>query len=219
MTRVAIYVRCSTADQSVALQVDGLKEYAELRRFQVVETYADEGVSGAKASRPALDRLLADAHRRRFDAVLVWKLDRLGRSLSHLLRLVEQLESLGVGLVSLGDPGMDTTSAHGRLIFSVIGAVAEFERGLIQERTRAGVAAARRRGRHPGRPSTLSAGDRARARRLRSAGVSHRAIARQLGCSHATVQRALGAVARNPRCTNGHATAATPQIAVPGVGQ
>ena len=87
--RVAIYARCSTADQTVTLQLDGVREYAALRGFEVVEEYVDEAVSGAKARRPALDRLLDDAHRRRFDAVLVWKLDRLGRSLSHLIRLVD----------------------------------------------------------------------------------------------------------------------------------
>ncbi len=89
--RIAIYARCSTADQSVDLQLDGLRDYAEARGFEVVEEYIDEGVSGVKVKRPALDRLLADAHRRRFDALLVWKLDRLGRSLSHLIRVVEQL--------------------------------------------------------------------------------------------------------------------------------
>jgi DNA invertase Pin-like site-specific DNA recombinase len=87
--RVALYARCSTAEQTVDLQLDGLRDYARARDFTVVDEYIDEAVSGAKARRPALDQLLADAHRRRFDAVLVWKLDRLGRSLSHLIRLVE----------------------------------------------------------------------------------------------------------------------------------
>jgi DNA invertase Pin-like site-specific DNA recombinase len=92
--RVALYARCSTSDQSVDLQLDSLRDYAKAREFEVVDEYLDEGVSGAKARRPALDRLLEDAHRRQFDAVLVWKLDRLGRSLSHLIRVVEQLGSL-----------------------------------------------------------------------------------------------------------------------------
>ena len=111
--RVAIYARCSTADQSVDLQLDGVRDYAEARGFEVVEEYIDEGVSGAKVKRAALERLLSDAHRRRFDALLVWKLDRLGRSLSHLIRVVEQLGSLGVDLMSLGDPGLDTTTPPG----------------------------------------------------------------------------------------------------------
>ena len=87
--RVAIYARCSTLDQTVDLQLDGLRDYAEARGLEIIEEYVDEGVSGARATRPALDRLLADAHRRRFDTVLIWKLDRLGRSLSHLIRIVD----------------------------------------------------------------------------------------------------------------------------------
>lgn len=95
--RVAIYARCSTADQSVNLQLDALREYARARRLELVAEFVDEAVSGAKARRPALDRLLEDAHRRRFDAVLVWKLDRLGRSLSHLLRVAETAGRVGGG--------------------------------------------------------------------------------------------------------------------------
>ncbi len=187
--RVALYARCSTAEQSVDLQLDGLRDYAKVRGFTVVEEYLDEAVSGAKARRPALDRLLADAHRRQFDAVVVWKLDRLGRSLSHLIRLVEQLASLGVDLVSLGDAGLDSTGPSGRLIFHVIGAVAEFERDLIRERTRAGVAAARRRGKRLGRPRVhvpLS-----RAQSLLAEGLSMAAVARELGVSRSSLHRAL----------------------------
>ncbi len=113
----------------------------------------------SKAKRPELDRLLADAHRRAFDTGLVWKLDRLGRSLSHLIRLVETFGSLGVDLVSLGDPGMDTTSPHGKLLFTIMAGVAEFERDLIRERTRAGMAAAKRRGKRLGRPRAVSGPD------------------------------------------------------------
>ena len=187
--RVALYARCSTSDQSVDLQLDGLRDYAKARGFTVVEEYLDEAVSGAKARRPALDRLLADAHRRRFDAVVVWKLDRLGRSLSHLIRLVETLASLGVDLVSLGDAGLDSTGPSGRLIFHVIGAVAEFERDLIRERTRAGVAAARRRGKRLGRPRVHV--PLARAQALLDEGHSVSATASRLGVSRATLQRVL----------------------------
>ena len=172
--RLAIYARCSTAEQTVDHQLDGLREYEQARGFEVVDEYLDEGVSGAKAQRPALDRLLADAHRRRFDAVLIWKLDRLGRSLSHLIRLVDTFGSLGIDLVSLGDPGLDTTSPHGRLLFSVMGAVAEFERELIRERTRSGVAASRRM-----RPSGPS---QSRQRRS-SSGASLRTRARALAAA------------------------------------
>ena len=163
--RVALYARCSTSDQSVDLQLDSLRDYAKARSFTVVEEYVDEGVSGAKVRRPALDQLLKDAHRRRFDAVAVWKLDRLGRSLSHLIRVVDQLGSLGVDLVSLGDPGLDTTAPSGRLIFHVMGAVAEFERDLIRERTKAGMAAAKRRGKRIGRPRVVVSFSRAQSER------------------------------------------------------
>ena len=187
--RVAIYARCSTAEQTVALQLDGVREYAALRGFEVVEEYVDEAVSGAKARRPALDRLLDDAHRRRFDAVLVWKLDRLGRSLSHLIRLVDTFGSLGVDLVSLNDPGLDTTVPSGRLIFHVMGAVAEFERDLIRERTRAGIASARRRGKRLGRPRALVS--LAKAQSLLAGGFSVSAAAQELGVSRTTLRRAL----------------------------
>ena len=187
--RVAVYARCSTAEQSVALQLDELREYAGARGFEIVTEYVDEGVSGGKERRPALDRMLADAHRRRFDAVLAWKLDRVGRSLSHLIRLVETLESLGVDLVSLRDPGLDTTGPTGRLVFHVMGAVAEFERDLIRERTRAGVAAARRRGRRLGRPRVNV--PVAQAQRLRGQGRSMAEVARDLGVSRSTLRRAL----------------------------
>ncbi len=190
--RVAIYARCSTAEQTVTPQLDGVREYAALRGFEVVEEYVDEAVSGAKARRPALDRLLDDAHRRRFDAVLVWKLDRLGRSLSHLIRLVDTFGSLGVDLVSLNDPGLDTTAPSGRLIFHVMGAVAEFERDLIRDRTRAGLAAAKRRGKRLGRPRVHV--PLAQAYTLLDRGLSLAATARELGVSRATLQRVLNNV-------------------------
>ena len=199
--KVAIYARCSTQEQSVALQLEGLREYAMARGFEIVAEFTDEGVSGAKTQRPALDQLLADAHRRRFEGVLIWKLDRLGRSLSHLIRLVDTLSSLGVDLVSLGDPGLDTTSPHGRLIFSVMGAVAEFERELIRERTRAGMASAKRRGSRIGRPRVHV--PVARARAMVADGLSQREVARRLGVAHATLRKALGAkglAKQSPEC-------------------
>jgi DNA invertase Pin-like site-specific DNA recombinase len=189
LTRVALYARCSTSDQSVDLQLDSLRDYATARSFEVMDEYLDEGVSGAKARRPALDRLLEDAHRRQFDAVLVWKLDRLGRSLSHLIRVVDQLGSLGVDLVSLGDPGLDTTGPSGRLLFHVMGAVAEFERDLIRERVRAGMQAAKKRGRRIGRPKTVL--PRAELVSLTEQGLSNSAIARRLNVSRPTLLREL----------------------------
>src|SRR5206468_6168665 len=119
--RVAIYARVSTRDQNLDLQLNELREYTTRRGFSASAEYVDQGVSGAKTKRPALDALLMDAHRRRFEAVLVWKLDRLGRSLSHLIRLVSDFSTLGIDLVSLRDPGLDTMAPMGRLIFHVIG--------------------------------------------------------------------------------------------------
>ncbi len=187
--RVAVYCRCSTAEQSVDLQRDELREYARTRCLTVVGEYSDAGVSGAKATRPALNRLLEDAHRRKFDAVLVWKLDRLGRSLSHLIRVVDQLGSLQIDLISLGDVGLDTTTSHGKLVFSIMGAVAEFERSLTIERTKAGMQAARRRGKRIGRPRVhVPVGE---ARRLLDQGQSLSAVARELGVARTTLHRCL----------------------------
>jgi DNA invertase Pin-like site-specific DNA recombinase len=205
MARAAVYCRVSTGEQSVDLQLDGLREYAQVRDFTVVDEYVDEGISGAKAKRPALDQLLDDAHRRQFDVVVVWKLDRLGRSLSHLIRIVDTLGSLGVDLVSLGDAGLDTTGPSGRLIFHVMGAVAEFERDLIRERTRAGVAAARRRGKRLGRPRVhIPVGE---AKSLLAQGQSVSAVAKQLGVSKATLQRRLKNVLEEAAVTPLHSTA------------
>ncbi len=201
--RCAVYARCSTRDQTLDLQLDDLREYAKVRQFEVVEEYLDEAVSGAKTKRLALDRLMADAHRRAFNVVLVWKLDRLGRSLSHLIMVVESLGSVGIDLVSLGDPGLDTTSPHGRLIFAIMGAVAEFERDLIRERTRAGMAAARRRGKRVGRPRVHVPVSRARG--LLAEGATVSSAARKLGVSRATLQRALERVAPELEASQTHA--------------
>ena len=117
-TKIAIYARCSTAEQSVALQLDALRDYARARGFELFGEYLDEGVSGARTKRPALDRLMKDAHHRKFDAVLVWKLDRLGRSLHHLLTILGELDELGVRFVSLDD-AIDTSTAAGRLFMQM----------------------------------------------------------------------------------------------------
>src|SRR2546422_4815844 len=132
--RIALYARVSTAagHQDPEMQLRELREYAARRGWQVVEVYTDAGVSGARDSRPALNRLMADACRRKFDSVLVWKLDRFGRSLRHLVNAIAELEAVGVAFVSLRD-NLDLTTPSGRLMFAIIGAMAEFERSLIQE--------------------------------------------------------------------------------------
>ncbi len=150
----------------------------------------DHGVSGRKDRREALDRLAPAVRRREVDAVAVTKLDRLARSVRHLTNLAAELEALGVDLVVL-DQGIDTSTPTGRLLFNVLAAIGEFEGDLIRERTKAGLAAARRRGRHPGRPRALDARQVARARRMASSGRSVRDVAKVLGCSPNTVHRAI----------------------------
>jgi len=140
IARVALYARVSTLNhgQNPDLQLGELREYAARRGWQVVEEFTDQGVSGCKESRPALNRLMADACRRRFDAVLVWNIDRFGRSLKHLVNALAELAALGVAFISLRD-NLDVSTPSGRLMFQIIGAMAEFERALIQERVRAGL--------------------------------------------------------------------------------
>lgn len=190
MRRVGIYARVSTTDQHPEIQVHALREYAAARGFEVAGEYVDHGISGAKASRPALDQLMAAARRRDLDVVVVAKLDRLARSVRHLVTVAGELEALGVDLV-VRDQQIDTSTPAGRLLFNVIGAIAEFEHDLIRERVRAGVEAARRRGKYPGRPKLLDAKAVARAHRLRASGKSIRAIAKMLDVGPSTVCRAL----------------------------
>lgn len=149
---VGIYARVSTANgQSPEMQLAELREYASARGWDVFSEYVDQGVSGTKESRPELNRLMADAHRRRFDTILVWKIDRFGRSLKHLINSLADLESYGIAFVSLRD-NLDLGTPGGRLMFQIIGCMAEFERSLIQERVKAGLQAAKKRGKRLGRP-------------------------------------------------------------------
>jgi DNA invertase Pin-like site-specific DNA recombinase len=148
--RAALYARVSTLDQEPENQLVDLRQYADARGWTVHE-YVDEGVSGSKERRPALDRLLNDARRRRVDVLICWRLDRLGRNLRHLVTLLDELQALGVSFVSLGE-GIDCTTPAGKLQLHILAALAEFERGRIQERVRAGLARARREGKRLGRP-------------------------------------------------------------------
>jgi len=186
MRRIALYARVSTTDQRPEIQLHGLRLYAEARGLEVAEEYVDHGVSGAKDRRPALDRLVAGARRRRFDAIGISKLDRLARSVRHLTALGAELEALGVDLIVI-DQSIDTSTPAGRLLFNVLGSIAEFERDLIRERVNQGIAAARRRGAKLGRPRVEIDGDRVA--RLRAAGQSVRGIAAMLGVSKDAVAR------------------------------
>ena len=181
--RAALYSRCSTLEQHPENQIGSLREYAAARGWQTVE-YVDRGVSGAKDRRPALDQLVTDARRRRIDTVVVWRLDRLGRSLRHLVTLLDELQAIGVGFVSLGE-GIDLTTPAGRLQLHILAALAEWERARIQERVHAGLARARAQGRRIGRPSESVPTDKLRA----VAGLSLREGARRLSVSRSTLHR------------------------------
>jgi DNA invertase Pin-like site-specific DNA recombinase len=187
--RIAIYARVSTSDkgQSPDMQLRELREYCERRGWSVAAEYVDVGISGAKESRPELNRLMADAHKRHFDAVVVWRFDRFARSVSHLLRALETFNSLGIAFVSLSEQ-IDTTTPTGRMIFTVLGAVAELERSLIAERVRAGVRNARAKGKKLGRPRI--AVDARQIAALRASGASWPTIAATLGLSVGKVYQA-----------------------------
>ncbi len=197
LTRVAIYGRVSTTNhgQDVTLQTRELEQFAQARGWRLVDSYLDIGISGSKDRRPELDRLMADAHKRRFDVVIVWKFDRFARSVSHLLRALENFNALGIAFVSLSEQ-MDTTTPAGRMVFTVLGAVAELERSLIVERVRAGLRNARAKGKKLGRPRATV--DTARIAVLRSQGLSWAKIGAQLGVGEGTVYRLAHASAKNP---------------------
>lgn len=150
--RCAIYARVSTAEQTCDNQLEELRRFASARGWDTKE-YVDHAVSGSKERRPALDAMVADAKRRRFDAVVVWRLDRLGRNLKHLITLIDEMTALGIAFVSLAE-GIDATTPAGKLQLHILGAIAEFERGRIQERVLAGLARAKAQGKRLGRPKT-----------------------------------------------------------------
>jgi DNA invertase Pin-like site-specific DNA recombinase len=187
--RVAIYSRVSTTlGQDTAMQIRELREHCKNRGWKIVGEYADRGISGAKDSRPELDKLLADAHRRRFDVVAVWKFDRFARSVSHLLRSLETFAALGIEFLSLSEQ-IDTNTPTGKMIFTVLGAVAELERSLIGERIRAGLRNAKAKGKRLGR-APLREMNRREIRELRlerRRGLSFKKLARKHGTSVFTV--------------------------------
>ncbi len=184
--RAAVYVRVSTHDQEVENQLGELRKYVEARGWEARE-YVDEGVSGAVEQRPALDKLLRDAKRRRFDVLVCWRLDRLGRSLKHLITLLDDLQVLGVAFVSLAE-GIDATTPAGKLQMHILGAISEFERARCAERVRAGLARVRREGRRLGRPSVQVSREAVDSVR----GLPVREAARRLGVSRSTAHRVLG---------------------------
>lgn len=187
--KVAVYVRVSRLDQNADNQVVELARYIEARGWQATQ-FIERGVSGSKDRRPQLDAMMKDVKRRSFDAVVCWKLARLGRDMRDLVNLLDELRALDVGLVTLGE-GLDTTTPAGRMAFGIFASVADFERERLRERTLLGLDRARAQGKRLGRPvdETL------RTRVMACVGLSVRAAAEQAGCSTATVQKIRSRVA------------------------
>ena len=199
----ALYARVSTRDkgQDPEMQLTELREFAAKRGWELVGEFVDVGVSGSKDSRPQLDAMMRLAKARKLDVIAVWKLDRFGRSLRHLVDAIAELEALGVAFVSLHD-NLDLTTPAGRMMFHVIGAMAEFERALIRERVRAGLAHARSKGQKLGRPTVKRERDRDAKviRNMRDAGQSYGDIADELGRSKADVFRVATALGCQGKC-------------------
>lgn len=186
--RIAIYARASTKDQSCDLQVRDLRTYCATRKFTIFREYIDEGESGAKNSRPQLNNLMADARKRRFDAILVWRFDRLARSTQHLLLPLEEFRSLAIQFISYQE-NIDTTSPLGQALFTIVSAVAQLERDLIRERVNAGIRHARACGKQLGRPRRIVDGEELV--RLKAEGASLRQIAEKLQLGYGTVRLRL----------------------------
>jgi DNA invertase Pin-like site-specific DNA recombinase len=178
--RVAIYARVSTSEQTCDNQLIELRRYVEARGWSGTE-FVDTGVSGAKDRRPALDALLKDAKRRRFDVLVCWRLDRLGRNLRHLVTMLEELQHVGVAFISMGE-GIDCTTPAGKLQLHILAALAEFERERIRERVMAGLQRAKAQGKRLGRP-------RSRPAVVEVPGGSVRAAAKSWGVSRSTAAR------------------------------
>jgi DNA invertase Pin-like site-specific DNA recombinase len=186
--RAAAYHRVSRSDQNPQLQQDEVAELVERRGWSLAKSYTDEGISGSRDRRPELDQLLADARRRKYDLLVVWRADRLFRSLRHMVVTLDELAALGVGFVSVTEP-FDTSTPSGKLLLHLVSAMAEFERSILIERTKAGLAAAIRRGVKVGRPRVEI--DVERAKVLRAEGKTFRQVAGELGVGAATLHRAL----------------------------
>ena len=193
--RVALYARVSTMNgQHADMQIAELREYVARRGWEIVGEFVDEGVSGAKESRPALNRLMAECRKRRVDAVVVYRYDRFARSLRQLVNALEEFRALGIDFISLHE-GVDTSTPNGRLVFGIFASIAEFERELIRSRVRSGLAAVKARGVRLGRPRTVV--DAAQVVRLRAAGASWREVSAQMGIGVGTACRAFQQRSKN----------------------
>jgi len=186
--RAAIYARVSTNNgQDPSVQTRELREYCQRRALEITGEYVDAGISGARESRPQLDALLAECRKRRVDAVVVYRYDRFARSLRQLVNALEEFRSLGIEFISLHE-GVDTSTPNGRLVFGIFASIAEFEKELIRDRVKSGIAAARSKGKRLGRPRINV--DAARIASLRALGHSWPQIAKVMGASVGTVFKA-----------------------------
>lgn len=192
--KVALYVRVSTNNQTTENQINELERVAQCRGWNIVAKYKDDGISGSKGrtERPALDALMKGATRREFDLIAVWSIDRLGRSLQHLVETVNELNSVGVDLY-VHQQAIDTSTPAGKLAFSVFGALAEYERELIRDRVKAGLDRAKRNGTKLGRPTNLNESVKSAIVALRAKEHSIRHIAAQLRVGTGTVYKVLQA--------------------------
>ncbi len=190
--RIAVYARVSTSDQSTESQLLDLRRYVRERGWKIFREYVDEGISGTTDSRPALNELMNEARKRRFDAVLVWRFDRFARSTKHLILALEEFKNLGIDFVSYQE-NIDTSSPLGSAIFTIISAVAQLERDIIAERVKAGLRRARENGKKLGRPRGTTL-DVEMIHGLRSEGLSLLQIAKALNTSKSSVERLLKAV-------------------------
>jgi DNA invertase Pin-like site-specific DNA recombinase len=194
--RVALYGRISTVhNQNPEMQLAELREHAARRGWQIVGEFVDEGFSGARERRPALDRLWVDCRKRKVDAVLVYRYDRFARSLRQLVNAMEEFRALGIDFISIHE-GVDTSTPNGRLVFGIFSSIAEFERELLRSRVRSGLAAAVARGVRLGRPKRAVDADEIA--RLRGSGASWREISEQLGVGVGTACRAFQTLPKTP---------------------
>ena len=198
--RVAIYCRVSTSDQSPENQLLDLRRFVESRGFEIYKEYIDRGVSGSKANRPALNELMKDAKKRRFDSVAVWKFDRFGRSVKHLIESLELFRSLKIDFISFQE-NVDTSTSTGKLVFDVMAAISEFERSLIQERIKSGLRRAKAKGKRLGRPKK-----ELNLRAIRILKHNHkkslREIEKELGVSRSVLSRRMAEAGEGIRASN-----------------
>ena len=186
--KVAIYVRVSTKDQSVGMQLNDLERYSKERGLNIFKVYEDNGVSGTKETRPALSSLMDDARKRKFDVVLVWRFDRFARSTKHLVNALYEFRNLGIDFISYQE-NIDTSSPLGEAIFTIISAMSKLERDIIAERVKGGLRKARANGITLGRPNSVI--DMDKLIKYKEQGMSIREIAKELGLSRGKVERTL----------------------------